>query len=422
MAIDRDTRRGIDRALNKVLRSRMGLVCVGDKLTALDPYLQDDEIASMRAYAEHKLGMHDLLDARVDEDMYRLALIVCYMTRRVNCGESDKLLMTATLSLAIAARQGRKEVVSSSDPNARMPLDKFIKACQPDISEHVLGRTYEQVLLSLCGSDTYDCENWLKLAKDLEVADVVITQDVANQALTAIYYQMDTDYVAEFPEHSANLFYTTALFAPLLYSKYTAMKKELSRAKRKQSERKPTKKQSDVIVELKAELASTKEKLASASKAADEKLQSATLGQSREMEAIRKKLERAEATNAELQQQVAELLEEQELQEKVDEAGELPELPDTGVVFVGGHTRLLRYLRSVHPNWEYKTVEAAKSNTYGNPTVVFLYTRHVSHSAQEHVHKEIGQDRVLLLRAGTNLERLERTMQYLYATRILKEG
>lgn len=59
----------------------------------------------------------------------------------------------------------------------------------------------------------------------------------------------------------------------------------------------------------------------------------------------------------------------------------LPELPDTGIMFVGGHPNFLKKLRELYPNWIYLTHKSApeRMSQYSKLSACFICDEHMCH-------------------------------------------
>lgn len=97
--------------------------------------------------------------------------------------------------------------------------------------------------------------------------------------------------------------------------------------------------------------------------------------------------------------------------------GVLPELPDTGVVFMGGHTRVVRQLRQLHPDWKFVDAGSSAGVTdFGpssNVSVVFCWYKHLTHPVFERVTSALEGVPVAYVSA-TNIARLETEMRVHY--------
>lgn len=98
---------------------------------------------------------------------------------------------------------------------------------------------------------------------------------------------------------------------------------------------------------------------------------------------------------------------------------ELLELPEDGVMFVGGHPNLLSKLKPLHRGWRFVSTvgEVPESVT---SDLVFYYSRHVSHKVLYKLQKSYGGP--LLYCDGTNLERLYDSMRRVMTARAMSEG
>ena len=89
------------------------------------------------------------------------------------------------------------------------------------------------------------------------------------------------------------------------------------------------------------------------------------------------------------------------------------ELPDKGVLFLGGHVNLVKKLRPLHPNWRYQSDN--QFNTANTSIkLVFMWNNHMSHSLEEKVFSVISKDIPVLYLTATNLNRLEHEMKLRY--------
>ena len=100
------------------------------------------------------------------------------------------------------------------------------------------------------------------------------------------------------------------------------------------------------------------------------------------------------------------------------EAEELPELPDTGIMFVGGHPNFLKKLREVYPDWSYITKENVpeRLRQYNKQKMCFIYTAHTSHPIYWGVINALRNcDTPYSYIKGTNLDRVITEMRQDYA-------
>lgn len=102
----------------------------------------------------------------------------------------------------------------------------------------------------------------------------------------------------------------------------------------------------------------------------------------------------------------------------VNEPEELPELPDTGIMFVGGHPNFLKKLREVYPDWSYITKENVpeRLRQYSKQKMCYIYTAHTSHPIYWGVINALRNcDTPYSYIKGTNLDRVITEMRQDYA-------
>lgn len=101
------------------------------------------------------------------------------------------------------------------------------------------------------------------------------------------------------------------------------------------------------------------------------------------------------------------------------------QLPETGVLFLGGHTNLVKKIRQKYPNWDYigdKNISSAMSDR--SVDVCFLWSKHLSHRATWTVNRNVKGAFPIVYLESTNLERLETEMKMGYAAAkgLIKDG
>lgn len=91
---------------------------------------------------------------------------------------------------------------------------------------------------------------------------------------------------------------------------------------------------------------------------------------------------------------------------------ELLTLPESGVVFVGGHTKLVQRLRVKYPDWTFYS--GVKHSTYiTHAAVTFMYTDYMKHAVY-YAYREHGPNAPILYISGVNLDILEEDMRRQY--------
>lgn len=101
----------------------------------------------------------------------------------------------------------------------------------------------------------------------------------------------------------------------------------------------------------------------------------------------------------------------EELRVQEDLPDELLELPERGVMFIGGASPLRKKIQARFPEWKVVSTTDIMKVT-GSPSVVFLYTDYISHTMTAIVKKNLNT--TALYCHGTNIERLEQSMRAAY--------
>ena len=103
---------------------------------------------------------------------------------------------------------------------------------------------------------------------------------------------------------------------------------------------------------------------------------------------------------------------------EVPNIDDLPTLPQTGILFVGGHPNFLKKLKECYPNWSYIVSKNApeRMKQYDKLTMCFIYSEHMGHPLYNGVINELRScDTPYSYIRGTNLERVIREMRLDYA-------
>lgn len=91
------------------------------------------------------------------------------------------------------------------------------------------------------------------------------------------------------------------------------------------------------------------------------------------------------------------------------------DLPDSDVVFLGGHSRMINKLKQIYPKWTYVNDDDYKMNTTGYPgKVLFFWANHISHGMQEKIYCEHGKETPIVYVKATNIDLLQREMKLGY--------
>lgn len=173
------------------------------------------------------------------------------------------------------------------------------------------------------------------------------------------------------------------------------------------------------VFELKGDLAEEKNKMADMNKQHRREM----LSRDAEIRALNKLLQEEDPIEAE-----EPIVTTDELEEPCIETDhpfteqELMDLPETGVMFLGGHQNIHKALINFFPDWQYIRVD---DNTFTVPKackVVFCWYNHVTHSAYQRLKKYMSKDIPLCYVTATNPDRLILEMKELYTSEQLKNA
>lgn len=90
------------------------------------------------------------------------------------------------------------------------------------------------------------------------------------------------------------------------------------------------------------------------------------------------------------------------------------ELPEKGVLFLGGHQNMTKKLRQQFPKWTYITDDQIKRHASINQTIVFYWTGHSSHKMMRYVYSKLPANANIIYVTATNLPLLIAEMQHTY--------
>ena len=90
------------------------------------------------------------------------------------------------------------------------------------------------------------------------------------------------------------------------------------------------------------------------------------------------------------------------------------ELPQRGVLFLGGHQNMTKKLRQQFPKWTYITDDQFNRHTCVNSKVVFYWTGHSSHKMMRYVYSRLPENASIIYVTATNLPLLISEMQKTY--------
>lgn len=95
--------------------------------------------------------------------------------------------------------------------------------------------------------------------------------------------------------------------------------------------------------------------------------------------------------------------------------GDLPDLPESGVVFVGGHPNMLKKLRKDHPGWTFIGSGDKTADLPAGPSMIFFYDQHLSHPVYHKIRKAAGPSVPKAYLKATNLDMLDAEMRRAWA-------
>lgn len=88
------------------------------------------------------------------------------------------------------------------------------------------------------------------------------------------------------------------------------------------------------------------------------------------------------------------------------------DLPESGVLFLGGHTNMVKKLRQRHPGWSYLGDETIPQlMTDRKVKVCFIWSKHLSHRVTHAASRNIKCTFPIVYVVSTNIELLEKEMQ-----------
>ena len=94
------------------------------------------------------------------------------------------------------------------------------------------------------------------------------------------------------------------------------------------------------------------------------------------------------------------------------------DLPEGGVLFLGGHQNMTKKLKQIHPRWRYQSDTNQFNNGGTSIKMVFMWTNHMSHSLYQAVCSFIPKKIPIMYVTATNLHRLEHEMKDAYNKKI----
>lgn len=130
-------------------------------------------------------------------------------------------------------------------------------------------------------------------------------------------------------------------------------------------------------------------------------------------EKLERELETAKSQIRELQRQVR-IAQLASPQSEPEQSETLDELPETGVLFVGGHPNMTWKLAQKYPAWRFIDADDGSFGTLGSPDVIFFWDKHLSHKTWEKVLLYNTANIPVCYIKATNIEKLELEMRRIY--------
>lgn len=145
-------------------------------------------------------------------------------------------------------------------------------------------------------------------------------------------------------------------------------------------------------------------------------LEKKNAAQQAEINKLKKDLERAENKINELEKiEKAEEQDEVRIESQPSETVDLPELPETGVAFFGGHPNFVKKVEALHPDWRYYQDESGIGFSFGTGIgLIIIRSEHMSHSLFAKAMQAKEQIPVIYSSA-TNIDMLEDELKQEYA-------
>lgn len=310
------------------------------------------------------------------------------------CMRDAQLEMWTTAVTAIALYETRKD---KSERAIVPPEDRFVS----DVSsacKDMLGKPFKQVF----AEELIPCF-------DSETQEVVLTKDILGDLLRFLHNTMPNPVVADIYAEPKRI-WEWAVVAYILKAQVqgtTIRKLRAQLNKKERAPRAPTKKQSDVIAELKAELKSEREKC----KATQERLRSDMRAMAHEHSAQVAQLEQERDALKERLDYYTKVPEEVGLDELLVECEqELPQLPESGVVVVGGMGPLHARLLEKYPGWTCIPLNIDSFNVTPGK-IVFQLIDSTTHKQSYRLEALLGRKGYYKV-AGTGVDAILRCMRY----------
>mgnify|MGYP003372346168 FL=1 len=96
----------------------------------------------------------------------------------------------------------------------------------------------------------------------------------------------------------------------------------------------------------------------------------------------------------------------------------LKPLPDSHVVFLGGHPNMVKKIRQIFPDWKYVFDDSTRHRTFAPDDIIFFWTAHASHKMMRFAFSRLPDTGNVHYVTATNIDLLIRQMEDLYNQRI----
>ena len=409
--LDRATKREMDRMFRRMAkdfdRHYGGSATVSHILDLHESSFRTEEpnFGYMKEYITKLLGTDAWLYTEIDtkaSDLSHYATAICECFT-----DMDKTGAASLAAILVYAYLQHGEGVAVMGAEGKISKDLWLREMIGVCEDYALGYTMTELAMR----HKVVNNEWLQRLKSEGLADITFTKDMVRIHLTLFYDSRDQEELKAALGNPSYVFSTSLVVSALTYGKCVKLQNELyhERAKKEriQTQRKPTKKQSEVIADLKRELREKDATIAKERKQHDATLHEAAARADALLDKTRAELE-------ELREQLAEYQEEEKLDQEIEDSGiELLPLPSKGITFIGGHQRLVARLRAKYPKWQF--LEAGDSTSSISPlNVVFLFTQHLSHKNDERVAKQVERGNYYRVTCGNNVGLVLRQLQWYY--------
>lgn len=292
----------------------------------------------------------------------------------------------------------------------------------------------EPILMSLLQFGFYDYLNPSDLTKDDWTAGI----DLSNAILYPLMHCLSSDEITKrIPKNAYDTLHAAlcestraALFSSafithtlnaLFYPENGAQSIDIATHERLlKKANKETKTAQKAVAEQKYQYKILSEKLKKAQEKAnnaDAAIRKATTEQAHDLQ---KEIKERDEYIARLEQQIEKLQAAPPVILTGGEAGEKAapwldqELPETGVLFLGGHPNMVKKIRNNYRKWLFVDSNQFIAGTGPNTKIVFFWTEHASHSYMWNIYRKIPSDAEILYVSDTNIPKLEENMKREY--------